>query len=288
MITFSRILFPVDFSARCAAAVPSVQTMAKRFGSAVTVMHIVDLPPAGIAPPEAVAWATLVGANRLREQGTIALEHFISQHFPGMPITAETAEGDAASMIVDYANHTGADLIMLPTSGIGRFRRLLLGSVTAKVLHDTTVPVWTGVHAEEIAAHVPDRWRSMLCALDDQAESLPVLQWAAQFAAEQKLELRLVHAVSGPPQECEDNPKFRQFLFDVARESIDKLQGQAGTNLELCLHVGEPARIVRQAAIGHCADMVVIGRGVLQKTLGRLRSAAYEIIREAPCPVISV
>jgi nucleotide-binding universal stress UspA family protein len=50
MITFRRILFPADFSARSAAAVPSVQAMAKRFGSDLTVLHVVDLPPAGIAP----------------------------------------------------------------------------------------------------------------------------------------------------------------------------------------------------------------------------------------------
>jgi hypothetical protein len=34
--------------------------------------------------------------------------------------------------------------------------------------------------------------------------------------------------------------------------------------------------------------LIVIGRGVMQKTLGRLRSSAYSIIREAPCPVISI
>jgi hypothetical protein len=46
--------------------------------------------------------------------------------------------------------------------------------------------------------------------------------------------------------------------------------------------------VVHEAAIGHSADIVVIGRGLIQTTLGRLRSGAYEIIREAPCPVISV
>jgi hypothetical protein len=40
--------------------------------------------------------------------------------------------------------------------------------------------------------------------------------------------------------------------------------------------------------VGHSADIVIIGRGVIQKPFGRLRSGAYEVIREAPCPVISV
>jgi nucleotide-binding universal stress UspA family protein len=202
-------------------------------------------------------------------------------------VKAESAEGDPATIIVDYARENAVDLIMIPTSGLGTFRRLLLGSVTAKVLHDTTVPVWTGVHAEQIAAHPPGDWKRIVCALDDDPRDLPVLEWAAEFASEQKLELRLVHAVRGP-EECEDNPSFREFLFNTAQERIDKLQAQAGTKLEVCLQAGKPGRVVHQAAFGHFADIVVIGRGVIQKPFGRLRSGAYEIIREAPCPVISV
>jgi nucleotide-binding universal stress UspA family protein len=287
MITFPRILFPVDLSARNAAVVPCIQAMVKRFASGLTVLHVVDLPPSGIAPPEAAAWATLIGADRLREQGKIALERFIAREFPGMQLKAESAEGDPATMIVDYARESGADLIMMPTSGLGRFRRLLLGSVTAKVLHDTSVPVWTGVHAEDIAAHPPDRWKQMLCALDDDPRDLPVLEWAAEFASEQKLELRLVHAVLGL-EESDNDPSFREFIFNIARERMDKLQDQAGTRFEVCLKAGNAGRVVHQAAIGHSADIVVIGRGVIQKPLGRLRSGAYEIVREAPCPVISV
>jgi nucleotide-binding universal stress UspA family protein len=142
MITFKKILFPVDFSQRCTAAVPSVQAMVRRFDSELTVLHVVDLPATvGIAPPEAAAWATLIGADRLRENGRIALSRFVAREFRGVEVKAESTEGDPATMIVDYARDTAADLIMMPTSGVGRFRRMLLGSVTAKVLHDIAVPV---------------------------------------------------------------------------------------------------------------------------------------------------
>jgi nucleotide-binding universal stress UspA family protein len=288
MLTFRNILFPVDFSPRCEAAVPSVQAMVKRFGAQLTILHVVDVPPAlGIAPPEAAAWATLIGADQLRLNGKAALENFVQREFPGMQVKQETTEGDPAAGIVDCALANVADLILLPTSGQGPFRRFLIGSVTAKVLHDTTVPVWTAAHAEEIAAHPPAEWKRVLCAVEDDSRDLPVLRWVAQFACEQKLELRLVHAVKGP-EDCEDNPGFREYLFNVAQERIDKLQAQAGTKFDVCFLLGDAGHIVRQAALGHSADLVVIGRGVIQKPFGRLRSSAYEIIREAPCPVISV
>lgn len=288
MITFKRILFPVDFSARSSAVAPSVQAMAKRFDSDVIVLHVIDLPAAvGIAPPEAAAWATLIEADQIRLQGRTALDQFVAREFADMPVAAASDEGDPATVIVDYAREREADLIMLPTAGNGAFRRLLLGSVTAKVLHDTGRPVWTGVHAEEIAAHPPDRWRRILCAIEGEARDLPVLQWAAHFASEQKLEVRLAHAVRAADA-ADENASMREFLFNIGRDRITKLQEQAGTDFNVCMQAGNLGRVVHQAALGFSADLVVIGRGVIQRPFGRLRSGAYEIIREAPCPVISV
>jgi nucleotide-binding universal stress UspA family protein len=81
---------------------------------------------------------------------------------------------------------------------------------------------------------------------------------------------------------------MHEFLFNIARERIAKLQAEAGTKFDVCLMGGNVGRAVHQGAIEHDSDLIVIGRGVIQKPLGRLRSSAYSIIREAPCPVISI
>ena len=65
------------------------------------------------------------------------------------------------------------------------------------------------------------------------------------------------------------------------------LQKDAGTDVEVCIESGRVSSVVRRAALRHNADLVVIGRGKLQKPLGRLRTSAYAIIRESPCPVLS-
>jgi nucleotide-binding universal stress UspA family protein len=290
MIGFPYILFPVDFSGQCSAVAPAVKAMANRFGSEIVVLHVIDLPPAWYGSPEASAWAALINADQLRLQGRYALESFIAREFAGMPVTAQLAEGDAARQIVEYAGDDRPGLIMMPTSGRGPFRALLLGSVTAKVLHDVHCPVWTGVHAAEIIAHPPDRWTRMLCAVEGGPQDLDVLRWAARFSREQGMELRLVHAVRGAEGALgQDNePGKYDLLFEMAREQIAELQREAGTDFETCFLPGRAGRVVRQAATGHEADLVVIGRGVIQRPLGRLRSNSYSIIREAPCPVISV
>ena len=289
MASFQRILFPVDFSAQSRAVIPCVQAMAQRFNSQVIVMHVISLPPAWFGPAQPESWAVLINADRIRAEARIGLDRFVSQEMADMPVTVELAEGDVARQIVDYAEEDKADLIMMPTHGYGPFRSLLLGSITAKVLHDSRCPVWTGVHAAEMNAHSPGRWKRMLCAIDADPKAAPLLQWAADFAAKQKMELRLVHAVAGADGATKANdPGMYEFLFHVAREQIAKLQSDAGTRLDLCLLGGAIGHAVHQAAIGHEADLIVIGRGVIQKPFGRLRSSAYSIVREAPCPVISI
>jgi nucleotide-binding universal stress UspA family protein len=267
MIDFKRILYPVDLSAQSRAVAPSVAAMAKRFGSEVVLVHVASTT-ASIA----------------------AFDNFAAAEFSVISVTRKLLEGDPASQIVSYAEQHKIDLIMMPTHGHGPFRAMLLGSVTAKVLHDTHCPVWTGVHAEDVAAHSPDRWKRVLCAVDTDEHGKSVVAWASEFARQQNLELQLAHAVAGADGMWieERDPSMYEFLFHAARERLAKLQAEAGTNVDTRVIGGAVGSAVHQAAVDYHADLIVIGRGAIQTSLGRLKNSAYSIIRSAPCPVISV
>jgi hypothetical protein len=81
---------------------------------------------------------------------------------------------------------------------------------------------------------------------------------------------------------------FRADLMRIARENIMKLQQEAGTKLDVCMEMGPVSKVVHAAAMHHEADLVIIGRGRIHGALGRLRTNAYSIVREAPCPVLSL
>ena len=84
---------------------------------------------------------------------------------------------------------------MLPTHGLGVFRRLLVGSVTSKVLHDATCAVWTAAHAEtQRSPHLPQR---VLCAVDGTSKSAALLQWADAFCHVLDARVSALHVV-GP------------------------------------------------------------------------------------------
>jgi nucleotide-binding universal stress UspA family protein len=289
MITFNRILFPVDLSGQSRAVEPFVRAMAKCFDSEIVVLHVVDIPDSHRSI-EAAGESGPSGIGRLQREAAAALDRFIAQELAGARVSPLVMEGDAARQIVDYAHDHQVDLIMMPTHGYGPFRALLLGSIAAKVLHDVHCPVWTGVHAEQMTSHLPVRWKRILCAVDTDEDGESVLKWAWQFARQQSLELQLVHAVAGADGmwTAASDPSMYEFLFHAARERLAKLQARAGTNLEIRLAGGSVGSAVRQAAVEYDADLIVIGRGAIHTSFGRLKNSGYSIIRTAPCPVISL
>ena len=88
-------------------------------------------------------------------------------------------------------------MIVMPTRGFGPFRQMLLGSVTAKVLHDSKCPVVTGPHLDG-AIH-PTRWfklQRIMCAVALDWETDDALSEAADLAKHLGAELIVIHVVT--------------------------------------------------------------------------------------------
>ena len=285
---FRHILFPVDFSVRCYGAVPFVRAFAARYRAAITLVHVVEPPP---------AWAASDGGyvadfdiTQVKNDAEQKLTAFAMEQFPGISVTRMVEEGDPGRCVTDLAHCWNADLIMMPSHGRGAFRRALLGSVTAKVLHDCECPIWTGVHLEDPPPPAHTDLKTILCAIELVPESASLLKYAKAIALEAGAAVHIVHAVPVTdvrPQTYFDQP-LDVFLRDFAREEIAKLQKEAGTNFDTFVDLGSVASVVHDAAEKFNADLIVIGRGVMNRFAGNLRTEAYGIMRESPCPVISI
>lgn len=286
---FRNILFPVDFSSRCHAAVPHVKAMAQRFGASVTLLHVVE----GVAPWAAAGDGGLYfdfDMPRLIHDMEDRLAAFATAEFPGNPVLRVVEEGDPGAMIAELARAWGTDLIMLPTHGRGMFRSALIGSVAAKVLHDAHCAVWTGAHLEDSPVPLHTDIKTVMCALDLEEGSLDLLKSTAKLAEEWGAKTWIVHAVPGTevrPDMYFDVP-LEMFLKDNARKSIAELQKQAGTAFGICMEAGGIAQVVRDASEHHQADLVITGRGAITHFAGTLRTHAYGIIAQAGRPVLSL
>lgn len=279
------LLFPVDFSAPCANIAPAVRAWATAYGAEVTLLHVFDHAPfLAFDHPELIAQLdTLQHAARQR------LDAFLPDAFPGLTVHRHQVAGHPGTAIADYAAAQAASLIMLPTHGYTRFRQLLLGSVVAGVLHDSEVPVWTSAHADQpVPQPAP---RHILCAIDCGPQTRNVLRSAQTVAARFNAPLRIVYSHPNV------DPRFPSATAErahrlVHEESLAAYEAVAAElDLPTYLQVLEEPTLVAgvQAAIEtHQADLLIIGRGHIQGTLGRLRSNAHDLIRTAPCPVLSV
>jgi nucleotide-binding universal stress UspA family protein len=267
-----KILFPVDFSSRCTEAGRMVETFTGHFQAQLALLYVLEPFTYNDIPVDASA------ASERRLAGYLAdeLEQF--------EVERVLLEGDPAVEIVDYAHRENFDLIMLPTHGYGVFRRTILGSVTSHILREASCPVWTGVHMEQVPRLEDIAFQKILCAVDLEKQSCPALDWASRFAAEFDATLEIVHAISEPNAHV----TAREDLARAATAKIEAIQAAVGSKGHISVISGEAASGICGQAQREKADLLVIGRSVHEGVLGRLRANAYSIIRQSPCPVVSV
>jgi nucleotide-binding universal stress UspA family protein len=280
------ILFPVDFSNPCASIAATVATTAELFGSRLTLLHATAIP----AFPELLFPAQPAFRNELKAASAKRMESFAARHFPSLPVKQVVKEGDPAEIITDYAHKNHIDLIMMPTHGYGLFRRFLVGSVTAKVLHDARCPVWTSAHVIRPGRRVAGERRSILCAVDCDSAAVPVIRWAGWLARHYQATFKIVHVIPAMNEKSK-NPgetSLRKHFTERATAEFAVLLDQAGFEGELLLRGGNIPAKIAETARQHHSDLVVIGRGHTRKTLGRLRTNSLAIVREVPCPALSV
>jgi len=281
----TKILLPIDFSERSVGAAGCAQALAGRFGSEVTLLHIVPTVPYGAGFGVAGGAMVAEWLRNRQDQAARDLEGFLAEEWKGRTVNRVVLEGDPSTRIVEYAHQNGSDLIVMPTHGYGPFRRFILGSNTAKVLHDADCPVWTGIHMPESPAAGQIGWRQILCAVDLGPQSQRTLAWAAGFAQACGSKLAVIHALVCT---AETEGDWRSQIRETVEDELERLQAAAGTQAETVIEAGEPAHVICAAAAQREADLLVIGRGSAAGVFGRLRTNAYAIIRQSPCPVVSV
>jgi nucleotide-binding universal stress UspA family protein len=263
MLPFKKILFPVDFSEQSRGAARYVEAIAGRFNAAVTLLNASD--------PQYNDLLLDSPAHR-RER----LDTFLGKDFEYLNVERVLAAGDPASSIVNLATGGHFDLIMMPTHGLGGFRRFLLGSATAKVLHDADCPVWTGVHLEQAPPIEKIVFRNFLCAVNLDPHSKLVLDCATELAEEYRATLTVVHVAPLMTEAESIQWQIGEWLGSAADRTVVRIEN------------GEIASTVALVAAEAEADLLVIGRNPASGAFGRLRTDGYSIIRKSPCPVISI
>ena len=282
---FRKILCPIDFSAGSQHAMQLAARMAGADADLVLahawhlspLAYSAELPPAALEGLVSDADRGLATAfDELRKLGARRVTTTLLRGVPWDQIV-ETARGDAA-----------IDLIVMGTHGRTGLARVLLGSVTEKVVRHAPCSVLTARPGREVTT-----FGRVLCPVDFSDESRHALALAAELAAPDGAGITLLHVVELLLTYSRESPTLDMFEVNkgathLLEEWAAELRAKVRVPVTTQIQIGSPgARVLAVLEDGPPFDLVVVGsRGRTGIRRALLGSVAEKIVRHAACPVL--
>jgi nucleotide-binding universal stress UspA family protein len=296
MLEIKLILCPIDFSEFSIRAYHHALSLAEHYRARLVAQHIVELSRYPYADYVATSGDYEKFCQALLDGGKQQLQEFVKKHSDDR-IQPELAvhQGAAPDCILSFAQTHKADLIVMGTHGHRGYDRLVLGSVTNRVMRMAPCPVLTickpphgSVAADMTAAkelgHVHHLSRILYCT-DFSENSERALNYAISATEEYDAELTLLHVL-------EDVPANRKQAIATATEQLDKLippEASKALKINKGVRIGKPYEQIIQFALEAQIDLVTMGvhgRGALD--LAVFGSTTYRVLQLGPCPVLAV
>jgi len=289
MADMRRILCPTDFSEFSDIAFRYALSIAQHYRGKLLVQHVVESwqhPEAAFVP----AHYYVEFRSHLLHKGEEELQRFVKNHVNnGIRAESVVEQGIAADAILALAEAQEVDLIVMGTHGRRGFDRLMVGSVTERVLRKASCPV-LAVHRPSrdflsLREQDPIRLNRILFCTDFSENSRQALSYALSLTAEYNAELTLLHVLK-------DIPGSSIIDEAIAMEQLNNLippeKPKAG-RIRSIVRKGSPYEQIIQFSLETRPDIVIMavrGRGALN--LAVFGSTTYRVIQLGPCPVLAV
>lgn len=207
-------------------------------------------------------------------------------------------------MIVDRAK--ASDLVVMGTHGRSGFNRLLLGSVTEKVLRVVPCPVLTVPPAASRTPGPPATFKRILCPIDYSPSALCALQYALDLGRRAGGSVTVLYALEyldpEPPAEpapfdpchqvIQESRRRREQRIAQARERLHAQlahEPPAGCEIEEIIAIDRAYKSILRRAAETDTDLIVMGaQGTGGLELMLYGSNTQHVVRAAACPVLTV
>jgi len=287
-----RILCPVDFSEFSVLAFAYASSLAHHCGAKLFAQHVVEVwqyPSANFAP-DADTYQAFCAT--MLSQGEARLRAFIQanrQHDVDPECVA--GQGTAADFILSFAKQHGIDLIVMGTHGFRGLDRLMLGSVTERVLRGAQCPVLAvpKLPAEVVASATSGdeiQLRRIIACTDFSESSNEAVGYAISVAEEYNADLTLAHVLEGVSTSgCVEDTATAYRRMDELIPARTNL----GLKIDHAVRIGRAYREIGQLARETHADLVIMavhGRNSLDDAI--FGSTTYRVIQSGTCPVLAI
>ena len=284
MIRIKKILVPVDFSEPSKKAVNYGLSLALEFEARLVLAHIV--------PYVAVAYLT---AN------TRLLELIPEDYRERLDFEPIVKSGEVRQELLAIVEEKEIDLVVMGSRGRSYFERMLLGSVTERMLRKLHVPVLTVSHLDperELHKPGPVPLQRLLYATDLAEGSEAGLEFSLRLARGLDAQLTVVHVLQ--PMDSglvglETTAFIPDYVAAIRAEAAERLNrfvalvSDGSVPITTVLADGVPYETINALAAERKTDLVIInlqGKGRLERAL--LGTTAERIIRTAAVPILSL
>jgi nucleotide-binding universal stress UspA family protein len=278
------ILIATDLSKQSEEIVRAGMELRHAYGAHATVVYVLPRDEYALAGFEAFAAASDAARRDLAELEQKLAAKYASTK--GEHYDVVMAEGDVAECIFECARKNHIDLIVLGTHGRTGFSKAFVGSVAERIFRHSDVPVLTiGPYAQSAKLCKPKR---LLVPVDFTAATQHSAKYACALAREHQSELVLLHVIQEVPKGAQAD---LECLTHTVEQSLLELIGceEKPKQVRVMTMVGKVVPTVLEVASDVAADMLVLGVHTYPKLLDHFRwQNAYELVRQAPCPVLTV
>lgn len=297
MVTFKHVLYPTDLSDASEPAIRYAAALARSYGARLTVLHVVPTFDPSSVPSDSIdASSTLVHPPTRAAVQAEVQDSLPFDGLHGLDVAVLAAAGDPVRVIVEQAQL--ADLIVMGTHGRSGVERLVIGSVTEKVLRLAPCPV-LAVPAQVASGSGSDAvFRRILCAVDFSPSSERALEVALDLARQANGVLTVVTVIEWL---AEEEPRatahfnvseYRQHLIEDTRARLRaRLSDESRTwcDVEEVLTFGRAHHEVLRLAAEKRCDLIVMGaQGRGGVSLAFFGSTTPPVVRGATAPVLVV
>jgi nucleotide-binding universal stress UspA family protein len=213
-------------------------------------------------------------------------------------ISAAIIDGSPEEYIVNIAEESGMDMIVMGARGIKGIKTLFVGSVTRVVASRSTKPVLI------VRAPIGERKCGMkiLFATDGSDYSLSTARFLSSLPFAEDTEVTILNVIwskfSDIPERfsLEVNEKMKDVVADARRlefaqsEKIIEKSGDYLTkrfkHIAVLSRVGDPSEEILKTAESFDADMIAVGCRGLKGIKGMMGSVSKNILNHAKCSVL--
>jgi nucleotide-binding universal stress UspA family protein len=289
MVRLKKILCPVDFFEASVKAFNYALKLAANYDASVHALHVVaPVIPAAYGAPFSVSDFT---ADLQKEAKRLLQKLQARGQKAHVAVTTEVRLGDIDSEILRSVKVQKADLVVMGTHGRRGFERLVMGSVTERMMRHCPMPLLIVGPVNKGSVSPPNIRRILLTT--DFSEGTPdAVAFALSIAQECQAKLTLLHVLHDVAADIAG--KYRDPLVRGIETQLQKLVPESALDwcdVETRVEEGLPFKVIPAFVKSGAFDLLVMnihGKNMLDRAL--IGSTAERTLRTAAeiCPVLLI